>query len=124
MHLTARFGPLHATRAASKHTSTDKQKRMASSRRVAVEARFKALAEANGLVLTSLTADGEIHRCPTTEKPRRLNGAYRFDGRNGWVKNWSRGRAVPFGGSSGEPCQTSASVAHLGGVERSGRPST
>ena len=31
----------------------------------------------------------KIHRCGTVDKPRSTNGAYWWDGRRGWVQDWS-----------------------------------
>lgn len=49
---------------------------------------FASFARANGLLIRDVRADGRIHRCPTVEKPRKRNGAYRFDGEWGWCQSW------------------------------------
>ena len=36
----------------------------------------------------------KIRRCGTVDKPRSTNGAYFYDGRRGWVQNWSQGSNV------------------------------
>lgn len=57
---------------------------------------FTQFATENGLLIEAAIGDDRIHRCPTVEKPKRLNGAYRYDGSRGWVQNWSRGPAISF----------------------------
>lgn len=49
---------------------------------------FMQFAQAHGLVIRHLIADGKIHRCGTTEHPRSTNGSYKFDGVFGWVQPW------------------------------------
>lgn len=41
-------------------------------------------------------ADGRWHRCPTTEKPRSRNGAYRLalDGEVGWYRDWANPKGM------------------------------
>lgn len=46
-------------------------------------------AQAHGLIIRDLASDGRWHRVPTTDKPRKRNGAYLFDGARGVVKNWA-----------------------------------
>jgi putative DNA primase/helicase len=46
-------------------------------------------ASAYGLIIRDLVADGKWHRVPTTDKPRKRNGAYVWDGQKGAVKNWA-----------------------------------
>lgn len=46
-------------------------------------------AQAHGLIIKDLISDGRWHRVPTTDKPRKRNGAYLFDGARGVVKNWA-----------------------------------
>lgn len=50
---------------------------------------FADFARAHGLLISDLRDDGRVHRCPTEDKPRKRNGAYRVDGDFGWVQNWS-----------------------------------
>ena len=50
---------------------------------------FVAHAQAHGLMINYAIPDGKWHRVPTTDKPRKRNGAYVFDGYNGVVKNWA-----------------------------------
>lgn len=49
---------------------------------------FQQFARLHGVLIDDLQADGRVHRVPTIEKPRRRNGAYRFNGRFGWVQAW------------------------------------
>lgn len=46
-------------------------------------------AAAHGLVIRDLIPDGRWHRCPTTDKPKKRNGAYLWDGCRGVVKNFA-----------------------------------
>ena len=50
---------------------------------------FVEHAQAHGLIINYAIPDGKWHRVPTTDKPRKRNGAYVFDGYNGVVKNWA-----------------------------------
>ena len=50
---------------------------------------FLRHAETHGLLIRDLIADGRWHRCPTTDKPKKKNGAYLFDGQRGVVKNFA-----------------------------------
>lgn len=50
---------------------------------------FVEHAQAHGLMINYAIPDGKWHRVPTTDKPRKRNGAYVFDGYNGVVKNWA-----------------------------------
>lgn len=50
---------------------------------------FLRHAEAHGLLIRDLIADGRWHRVPTTDKPKKKNGAYLFDGQRGVVKNFA-----------------------------------
>lgn len=51
---------------------------------------FIRFARAHGVEidLGKLDESGKIRRCGTTEHPNKKNGAYRWDGRNGWVCAW------------------------------------
>jgi putative DNA primase/helicase len=50
---------------------------------------FVAHAQAHGLILREVVADGRWHRVATEDHPRKKNGAYVFDGRGGAVRNWA-----------------------------------
>jgi phage/plasmid primase-like uncharacterized protein len=50
---------------------------------------FLQHASAYGLNIRHLISDGKWHRVPTTDKPRKRNGAYLFDGSKGVVRNWA-----------------------------------
>jgi phage/plasmid primase-like uncharacterized protein len=50
---------------------------------------FLQHATAYGLSINHLISDGRWHRVPTTDKPRKRNGAYLFDGGKGVVRNWA-----------------------------------
>lgn len=50
---------------------------------------FMQHAEAHGLMLRDVRADGRWHRVPTTDHPHKKNGAYVFDGQFGAVQNWA-----------------------------------
>lgn len=52
---------------------------------------FVDFARAHGVAIDpgKLFASERIRRCPTTDHPRSTNGAYFWDGRRGWVFNWS-----------------------------------
>lgn len=50
---------------------------------------FVSFARAHGLELDYAIPDGRWHRCKTTDKPRKKNGAYLFDGQRGVVKNFA-----------------------------------
>ena len=53
---------------------------------------------------TRLCADERIRRCGTTQKPRSCNGAYFWDGKRGWVFNWStEARVQWFNDSNTQP---------------------
>ncbi len=50
---------------------------------------FRSFASAHGLVIDRLIADGAWHRVPTSDHPRKRNGAYKVEGGVGWVQNWA-----------------------------------
>lgn len=50
---------------------------------------FQQFAHAHGVLIRDLYTDGRVHRCPTADKPRHRNGAYKFTGDWGWVQNWA-----------------------------------
>lgn len=49
---------------------------------------FVEFLRAHGLVERNPRLDGRIHRCPTVNKMRRRNGAYRYLGDWGWAQCW------------------------------------
>ena len=51
---------------------------------------FVTFAHSHGVLIdhAKLFASQRIRRCPTTENPRTLNGAYFWDGERGWVWAW------------------------------------
>ncbi|WP_186151019.1 toprim domain-containing protein [Burkholderia gladioli] len=50
---------------------------------------FADFAASHGLIIRSLVDDGQPHRVPTVDHPRKRNGAYLYDGHTGWVQNWA-----------------------------------
>lgn len=50
---------------------------------------FTQHAQAHGLLIRDLIADGRWHRVPTLDHPKKRNGAYAFDGERGAVQNWA-----------------------------------
>lgn len=57
---------------------------------------FREVADSIGCVLRTVREDDKIHRCPTREHPKKMNGSYRTDGERGWVKNWETGETVTW----------------------------
>jgi putative DNA primase/helicase len=49
---------------------------------------FQQFAEMHGLIIDHLVHDQWV-RVPTTDKPRKKNGSYIWDGKSGAVKNWA-----------------------------------
>ena len=49
---------------------------------------FTTFARAHGVIIDRLRDDGQWHRVPTSEKPHKRNGAYRFMGDVGFVQDW------------------------------------
>jgi phage/plasmid primase-like uncharacterized protein len=49
---------------------------------------FTDFARAHGVEIGDLYASDRIRRCPTTENPKKKNGAYFWDGDRGWVFAW------------------------------------
>jgi len=47
-----------------------------------------ASAASIGCIIGNLREDDRIHRCATETHPKKKNGAYRSDGRRGWIRNW------------------------------------
>lgn len=50
---------------------------------------FVDFARSHGLEILNLYPSDRIIRCGTVDKPRSTNGAYFFDGKRGWVFDWS-----------------------------------
>jgi len=62
---------------------------------------FATFARAHGLRIRDLIPDGKVRRCPTDTKPRKRNGAYAWDGRKGFVQDWTiHPEAIPFRGEA------------------------
>lgn len=55
---------------------------------------FVSFARAHGVEIDHLYESEKIKRCGTTDKPRSKNGAYFWDGRRGWVQNWTEAGTV------------------------------
>lgn len=49
---------------------------------------FHEAAASIGCIIRNLHEDDRIHRCATDTHPKKKNGAYRCDGRRGWIRNW------------------------------------
>lgn len=49
---------------------------------------FHEAAASIGCIIRNLNEDDRIHRCATDTHPKKKNGAYRTDGRRGWIRNW------------------------------------
>lgn len=66
--------------------------------------RFVDFARAHGVLISELIDDGEPHRVPTEDHPRKRNGAYMFNGNSGWVQNWAvHERAIPWRSDTAVP---------------------
>jgi len=60
---------------------------------------FIQFARGHGVEIDSLIISDKIIRTGTTLHPKSKNGAYRFNGKFGWVQNWEHGDLVHvFGG--------------------------
>lgn len=55
---------------------------------------FAEFAGLYGLVLPDLYPSERVRRCPTEHHPRAKDGAYFWDGRRGWVSDWSNGAEI------------------------------
>jgi putative DNA primase/helicase len=55
---------------------------------------FAEFAVLYGLVLPDLYPSEQVRRCPTEQHPRKKDGAYFWDGRRGWVSDWSNGAEI------------------------------
>jgi putative DNA primase/helicase len=49
---------------------------------------FHEVAASIGCIIGHVREDDRIHRCATDTHPKKKNGAYRSDGRRGWIRNW------------------------------------
>lgn len=52
---------------------------------------FAIFAQSVGVLVRDLSPSHEIRRCGTESHPKSKNGAYKFDGRGGWVMSWESG---------------------------------
>ena len=50
---------------------------------------FMQFAQAHGLIVDHIVANGRVNYCPTLDHPKKRNGRYMFDGLSGWVMNWA-----------------------------------
>jgi putative DNA primase/helicase len=50
---------------------------------------FMQFAQAHGLIVDHIIANGRVQYCPTLDHPKKKNGRYMFDGLSGWVMNWA-----------------------------------
>lgn len=66
---------------------------------------FLRFAEIHGVLIRDLRSDGRVHRCPTLDKPRHRNGAYRFTGDWGWVQNWAQHAQPVLWRADGAPAE-------------------
>lgn len=55
---------------------------------------FADFARSQGLELSDLYASDRVQRCGTAKHPRSKDGAYFWDGRRGWVSDWSNGGEI------------------------------
>jgi putative DNA primase/helicase len=55
---------------------------------------FSQFAALYGLILPDLYPSERVRRCPTEHHPRAKDGAYFWDGRRGWVSDWSNGAEI------------------------------
>lgn len=55
---------------------------------------FTQFAGLYGLMLPDLYPSERVRRCPTEQHPRTKDGAYFWDGRRGWVSDWSNGAEI------------------------------
>lgn len=58
---------------------------------------FALHAQAYGVLVEDLSPSNRIRRCGTSTHPKSKNGAYTWDGKRGWVMNWSDGELHVFG---------------------------
>ena len=67
---------------------------------------FIDFARAHGVEIepARLYSSEKIHRCGTVDKPHSLNGAWFWDGRRGWVQDWSgEARTIWFEDPNAKP---------------------
>ncbi len=57
---------------------------------------FEAFAAANGVIIDHVHPVASIQRCPTAEHPRSKNGAWYWDGKQGWVCAWDAGGEIQW----------------------------
>ena len=57
---------------------------------------FTDFAHAHGLELPPLYASDRVQRCATVKHSRSKDGAYFWDGRRGWVSDWSNGGDIQW----------------------------
>lgn len=57
---------------------------------------FERFAASHGLMIPKVIADDRVHRVPTEDHPKKRNGAYRFNGADGWCQNWAHHEAPIF----------------------------
>ncbi|GEP60554.1 toprim domain-containing protein [Reyranella soli] len=55
---------------------------------------FRSAAFAVGCLVDAPIEDDRIHRCGTSDHPRKRNGSYRTDGERGWIRNWETGETA------------------------------
>lgn len=64
---------------------------------------FASFSRAHGLQINDLQPAGKVKRCGTVDKPRSKNGAYFWNGLQGWVSDWANGGELHwFGGEKAE----------------------
>jgi len=64
---------------------------------------FLSFAQAHGVEIRHLQADGVIHHCPTADKPKSRNGRYLYYGDWGWVQNWATQEKEVYWHADGTP---------------------
>lgn len=69
---------------------------------------FHDFAMKNGLIIRHIRV-GCISRCRTIDHPNKLNGAYFFDGENGWVQNWANQSEI-FWYKNGSPGRSTENI--------------
>lgn len=55
---------------------------------------FMSFATAHGLQINRLHPADKVQRCATLDKPHHKNGAFFWDGFNGWVSDWAQGGEI------------------------------
>lgn len=66
--------------------------------------RFEDALISAGLLPRTVLPDGKWRRCPTVDKPRKRNGAFKLapDGRVGWFRNWAESSDLSTWRAEGE----------------------